>query len=73
MACPNLPDGFDFLDADINLKALPVDELAELRKSEPVHWVDVPGGSRWVRRQRLLVGHQARRRQGGVEAQRRLR
>ena len=25
--------------------ALPVAELAELRKSEPIHWVDVPGGT----------------------------
>jgi cholest-4-en-3-one 26-monooxygenase len=45
MACPNLPDGFDFLDAELNLKGLPVAELAELRKAEPVHWVDVPGGT----------------------------
>ena len=44
MACPNLPDGFDFLDPDVNLKGLPVEELAELRKSEPIHWVDVPDG-----------------------------
>ncbi len=44
MACPNLPDGFDFLDPDVNLRALPVEELAELRKSEPIHWVDVPDG-----------------------------
>ena len=27
------------------MSALPVAELAELRKSEPVHWVDVPGGT----------------------------
>jgi cholest-4-en-3-one 26-monooxygenase len=45
MACPNLPENFDFLDPDVNLKALPVEELAELRKSEPIHWVDVPGGT----------------------------
>lgn len=45
MACPNLPQNFDFLDPDVNLKALPVEELAELRKSEPIHWVDVPGGT----------------------------
>ncbi len=42
---PNLYPGFDFLDPDVNLKALPVEELAELRKAEPVHWVDVPGGT----------------------------
>jgi len=45
MACPNLPKGFDPLDADLNLKGLPVKELAELRKSEPIHWVDVPEGT----------------------------
>src|SRR3954464_13502816 len=45
MPCPNLPEGFDFLDPDINVTGLPVKELAEVRKSEPVHWVDVPGGT----------------------------
>ncbi|BBY81718.1 cytochrome P450 [Mycolicibacterium pulveris] len=45
MPCPNLPKGFDPLDAELNLKGLPVAELAELRKSEPVHWVDVPEGT----------------------------
>jgi cholest-4-en-3-one 26-monooxygenase len=45
MPCPNLTEGFDFLDPDINVKGLPVKELAEVRKSEPVHWVDVPGGT----------------------------
>ncbi|CDO07463.1 cytochrome P450 [Mycolicibacterium cosmeticum] len=44
MPCPISPD-FDFLDASLNLERLPVEELAELRKSEPVHWVDVPGGT----------------------------
>ncbi len=42
---PNIPADFDFLDANLNLERLPVAELAELRKSEPVHWVDVPGGT----------------------------
>ena len=42
---PNIPADFDFLDPDVNLAGLPVAELAELRKSEPIHWVDVPGGS----------------------------
>ncbi len=42
---PNVLPGFDFLDPDVNLKALPVEELAELRRAEPVHWVDVPGGT----------------------------
>lgn len=41
----NLPEGFDPLDASLNLERLPVEELAEIRKAEPVHWVDVPGGT----------------------------
>ncbi|CAJ1579309.1 cytochrome P450 [[Mycobacterium] wendilense] len=45
MAAPNIASDFDFLDADLNLAGLPVKELAELRKSDPVHWVDVPGGT----------------------------
>ncbi len=45
MSGPNLPKGFDPLDAELNLKGLPVAELAELRKSDPIHWVDVPGGT----------------------------
>ncbi|MBN9636457.1 MAG: cytochrome P450 [Actinobacteria bacterium] len=45
MACPNLPKGFDPLDADLNVAGLPIAELAELRRTEPVHWVDVPGGT----------------------------
>ncbi|HEX7826795.1 MAG TPA: steroid C27-monooxygenase, partial [Mycobacterium sp.] len=45
MASPNIPAEFDFLDSALNLERLPVEELAELRKSEPIHWVDVPGGT----------------------------
>ena len=45
MPTPNIPADFDFLDPDVNLAGLPVAELAELRKSEPIHWVDVPGGT----------------------------
>jgi cholest-4-en-3-one 26-monooxygenase len=45
MASVNIPSDFDFLDADLNLERLPVEELAELRKAEPIHWVDVPGGT----------------------------
>ena len=45
MPCPNIPSDFDLLDANLNLERLPVEELAELRQSEPVHWVDVPGGT----------------------------
>ncbi|BDB45272.1 hypothetical protein IWGMT90018_57180 [Mycobacterium kiyosense] len=44
MAPPNIPADYDFLDPDINLAGLPVEELAQLRKSEPIHWVDVPDG-----------------------------
>ena len=43
-SCPIASD-LDLLDANLNLERLPVEELAELRKSEPVHWVDVPGGT----------------------------
>ena len=46
MGRTNIPDDFDFLDADRILKdGLPVSELAVLRRSEPIHWVDVPGGT----------------------------
>jgi cholest-4-en-3-one 26-monooxygenase len=45
MAPPNLSPEFDFLDPEVNLAGLPVAELAELRASEPIHWVDVPGGT----------------------------
>ncbi|QLL07030.1 cytochrome P450 [Mycobacterium vicinigordonae] len=44
MAPPNIPADYDFLDPDINLAGLPVAELAQLRKSEPIHWVAVPDG-----------------------------
>ena len=44
MPTPNIPADFDFLDRDVNLAGLPVAELAELRTSEPIHWVDVPSG-----------------------------
>lgn len=30
---------------DVSVKGLPVAELAEVRKSEPIFWVDVPGGT----------------------------
>ena len=45
MAPPNLPADFDFLDPDVNLAGLPVEELAELRRAEPIHWVAVPDGT----------------------------
>ena len=37
---PTLPNGFDFLDPDRNVQRLPIDELAELRKSAPVYWCE---------------------------------
>jgi cholest-4-en-3-one 26-monooxygenase len=45
MPTPNLPAGFDLLDPDVTVQRLPVEELAELRRSQPVYWVDVPGGT----------------------------
>src|ERR1700761_437883 len=45
MAPHNISADFDFLDPDVNLVGLPVTELAQLRESEPIHWVDIPGGS----------------------------
>jgi cholest-4-en-3-one 26-monooxygenase len=44
MAPLKIPADFDFLDPDVNLVGLPVEELAELRRSEPIHWVAVPNG-----------------------------
>ena len=45
MPCPNSRPTSTSSTPTLNLERLPVDELAELRKSEPVHWVDVPGGT----------------------------
>ncbi len=44
MAGPNLPPGFDFTDPDIYIERLPVEELAELRKSAPIWWNKQPLG-----------------------------
>jgi cholest-4-en-3-one 26-monooxygenase len=44
MAAPNLPDGFDPTDPDVCVKALPVDEFAELRKTQPIWWCEQPIG-----------------------------
>jgi cholest-4-en-3-one 26-monooxygenase len=44
MACPNLPSGFDFTDPDIYVERLPVEELAELRRTAPVWWCEQPIG-----------------------------
>jgi cholest-4-en-3-one 26-monooxygenase len=42
MPTPNLPRGFDFTDPDIYCERLPVEELAELRKSAPIWWNEQP-------------------------------
>ncbi|MFD8739453.1 cytochrome P450 [Streptomyces sp. NPDC059618] len=39
MSCPALPDGFDFTDPDVLHHRVPLPEFAELRRSEPVHWI----------------------------------
>ena len=44
MSCPNLPAGFDFTDPDIYAERLPVEELAELRRTAPIWWNDQPVG-----------------------------
>lgn len=38
MPSPNLPPGFDFTDPDIYCERLPVEELAELRRTAPIWW-----------------------------------
>ncbi len=55
MPAPLLPPGFDFTDPDIYVHRLPVEELAELRRSAPLWWnaqpPDVGGfgdGGYWV-------------------------
>jgi cholest-4-en-3-one 26-monooxygenase len=35
---PRIPEGFDFTDPDMYARRLPVEELAELRRSAPVWW-----------------------------------
>src|SRR3954451_6851338 len=40
MPTPNIPPGFDFLDPDLCVERLPVEELAELRKVEPIWWCE---------------------------------
>ena len=44
MPTVNLAPGFDFLDPDINVKGLPVKEFAELRKAEPIRWIEQAPG-----------------------------
>ena len=40
MPTPNIPAGFDFLDPDLIVKRLPVEELAELRRVAPIWWCE---------------------------------
>ncbi|CAN5443214.1 cytochrome P450 [soil metagenome] len=44
MPNPSLPPGFDFTDPDLNRDRLPVEELAELRRTAPVWWNEQPLG-----------------------------
>ena len=54
MPSPNLPPGFDFTDPDIHAERLPVEELAELRRTAPIWWNEQPqdfgfeDGGYWV-------------------------
>ncbi|MBS1694929.1 MAG: cytochrome P450 [Actinobacteria bacterium] len=45
MPHPNLPPGFDVTDPDLNRQRLPVEELAELRRTAPVWWNEQPVGT----------------------------
>ena len=72
MPTPNLPPGFDFTDPDIHAERLPVEELAELRRTAPIWWNEQPDRGGRVRRRRLLGGVQAQGRQRDLAAQRRL-
>ncbi|GDY29774.1 cytochrome P450 [Gandjariella thermophila] len=38
MASPRIPEGFDFTDPDMYAQRLPVEELAQLRRTAPVWW-----------------------------------
>jgi cholest-4-en-3-one 26-monooxygenase len=44
MAAPTLPTGFDPTDPDACVHGLPVDEFAELRKTQPVWWCETTPG-----------------------------
>ena len=54
MPSPSLPPGFDFTDPDLNRERLPVEELAELRRTAPIWWNEQPidsgfyDGGYWV-------------------------
>jgi cholest-4-en-3-one 26-monooxygenase len=42
---PNILPGFDFTDPDIYAERLPVEELAEMRRSAPIWWNEQPYGA----------------------------
>jgi cholest-4-en-3-one 26-monooxygenase len=42
---PNLPPGFDPTDPDMCVERLPVEELAELRRTAPIWWCEQPIGT----------------------------
>ena len=42
---PNLPAGFDFTDPDIYAERLPVEEMAEMRRTAPIWWNEQPVGT----------------------------
>ncbi|MFJ8195837.1 cytochrome P450 [Streptomyces sp. NPDC096152] len=44
MPCPALPDGFDLTDPDLLHQRVPLPEFAELRRTEPVRWIEQPHG-----------------------------
>ncbi|MFJ3333310.1 cytochrome P450 [Streptomyces sp. NPDC086766] len=44
MPCPALPDGFDPTDPELLHQRVPLPEFAELRRTEPVHWIEQPHG-----------------------------
>ena len=49
MASPQSASRLRLHRPDIYAERLPVDELAELRKSAPIRWNDVPGRLRRLR------------------------
>ncbi|SFS63755.1 cytochrome P450 [Saccharopolyspora flava] len=42
MAAPSLPEGFDFTDPDLYSERVPLEELAELRRTAPIWWNKQP-------------------------------
>ncbi|WP_182357879.1 cytochrome P450 [Tomitella gaofuii] len=42
MTKPNIPEGFDPTDPELMAERVPHDELAELRRHAPVHWIPQP-------------------------------